>query len=671
MALKLRFFLFLLAAFLLSRQAAARQLDGWQAFPGTLPVQAGRQAPPAILPLPQQLQWEPGHFPLQACRKIVVKEKALLAEAEKLRQILLTQGVAVKIARSATGKEAVIDLQLTEVNAPRQAREAYRLQVSAGKIVLAANTPQGLFNGIQTLAQLLQAGKQVPACQITDWPAYSWRGYMVDVGRNFQSVALLKQQIDQMARYKLNVFHFHLTEDIAWRLQVPRYPQLTAPQHMLRNKGSFYTVAEMQDLIAYCRDRHITLVPEIDVPGHSAAFTRAMGVEMQSEKGLSLVKEILTDIAKTYQVPYIHLGGDEVKITNPAFLPEVSQLLHQLGKKTIGWDPGGNLAPATIRQLWMSEGPIQQGLTYLDSRHLYLNHMDPLESVTTIFNRQLGDRQAGDDQVLGATLCVWNDRRLNKEEEVLQMNPVYPAMLAFAERSWQGGGQAGWKAHIAARPQAQFTLFRDFEQRLLAHQRRYFAHLPFPYAAQAEIKWQLFGPYDNGGDLTKAFAPEQKGFKFEKETLQAVGGTVVLRHFWHPLVAGVLQNPRENTTWYAVSRFWSEADTTRHFWIGFNNLSRSYNSDTPAAGTWDDRGSALFMNGRLISPPSWKQAGQKGDSEIPLLDEGYEYREPTAARVQKGWNTILVKLPVKSFKGSDWQNPVKWMFTVVSLAPQP
>lgn len=632
---------------------------------------AAPAARPAIIPLPQQLKWNPGMFPLQACRKIVVKDHTLRQEAERLRQILLTQGVPVEIAHAARGREPFIELRIARINAPRHAREAYQLKVSARKVELLANTAQGVFNGLQTFVQLMQDNKGVKACQITDWPAYSWRGYMVDVGRNFQPVALLKQQIDRMARYKLNIFHFHLTEDIAWRLQIPKYPQLTAPEHMLRNKGSYYSVAELKDLIDYCRDRHITLVPEIDVPGHSAAFTRAMGVEMQSEKGLALVKEILTDICQTYQVPYIHLGGDEVKITNPDFLPEVSKLLHQLGKQTIGWDPGGNLAPHTIRQLWMSEGPRQQALTYIDSRHLYLNHMDPLESVTTIFNRQLGDQPAGDDRVLGATICVWNDRKVGKAEDVLQMNPVYPAMLAFAERAWQGGGYAGWITNNNSQSKAQLAAFEHFEKRLLTHQQGYFRDLPFPYAAQAKIKWQLFGPFDNAGDMTRAFAPEQKDFKPEKETLQAVGGTVVLRHFWHPLVAGVLEKPQENTTWYAYTRFWSDADTTRHFWIGFNNLSRSYNSDTPAAGTWDNRGSAVLLNGQLLPPPHWKQAGVKGDAELPLVDEGYEYRVPTAARVQKGWNTILVKLPVKSFKGTDWQNPVKWMFTVVPLEAAP
>ncbi|GEO04343.1 hypothetical protein AAE02nite_20070 [Adhaeribacter aerolatus] len=630
----------------------------------------GLEPKPALIPLPQQLKWNPGYFRLQGANNIVVKKKALRPEAERLRQVLSAKGVTATIANTAPRNEPYIQLRLGKVKAPQNATEAYQLEVTEGKIVITANAAHGVFNGIQTLNQLIRDNELVDACHITDWPAFAWRGYMVDVGRNFQSVPLLKQQIDKMAQYKLNIFHFHLTEDIAWRLQIPKYPQLTAPENMLRNKGAYYSEAEMQDLIQYCRDRHITLVPEIDVPGHSAAFTRAMGVEMQSPGGLALVKEIFTHVSKTYDVPYIHIGGDEVKITNPEFLPAITKLLHQLGKKTIGWDPGGNLAPTTVRQLWMTEGPRQPELKYIESRHLYLNHMDPLESVTTIFNRRLGDTDKGSDQVMGATFCVWHDRNVLKEEDVLHMNPAYPAMLAFAERSWQGGGYPGWISNINPHAQTQLAAFRNFENRLLNHQQQYFTGLPFPYAAQSGLNWQLLGPYPNEGDITKAFAPEQKGFKPEKAALPAVGGTVVLRHFWHPLVTGVLENPQENTTWYAYAQFWSEVSGPKKFWVGFNNLSRSYNSDSPAAGTWDNRGSAVFLNGKPMPPPVWKRPGQKGNSEIPLLDEGYEFREPTIGNVRQGWNTILVKLPVKSFKGTDWQNPVKWIFTVVPLGEE-
>ncbi|WP_461489866.1 family 20 glycosylhydrolase [Pontibacter sp. HJ8] len=622
---------------------------------------------PAILPAPQQLQWTQGAFPLYQVRSIVVQDAALRVEAERLKGMLAERGLAVQVKPSAAAGEPHITLALAKTESPSQAEEAYTLEVIQEKVQLQANTAHGIFNGLQTLAQLMRDDAYIPGCKVKDWPAFGWRGYMVDVGRNYQSIEMLKEQIDVMARYKLNIFHFHLTEDIAWRLEVPRYPQLTAAEHMTRNKGAYYTVAEMQELIQYCKDRYITLVPEIDMPGHSAAFTRAMGVDMQSQEGLAYLKNILNDFCDTYDVPYVHIGGDEVKITNPDFLPQVTAWLHERGKKTIGWDPGGNLDKATIRQLWMRDGAVKPDHTYIESRHLYLNHMDPLEAVTTIFSRQLGDRVAGNSTVLGGTLCLWHDRNVLRQEDALSMNPVYPGILAFAERSWKGGGHPGWIANVPVDQPERVQEFKEFEGRLTDHQASYFAGMPFPYAAQDDISWQLFGPYKNKGNLSASFAPEKKNFKGKKPDAQSVGGTVVLRHFWDPLVKGVLEKPEENTTWYATTKFWSETDTIGHFWVGFQDLSRSYNSDSPAKGTWDDRGSALFLNGQLITPPKWKRAGQKGNAEIPLLDEGYSYREPVALPVKKGWNTVLVKLPVGSFKGKDWQTPVKWMFTFVPL----
>ncbi|QNE41948.1 family 20 glycosylhydrolase (plasmid) [Hymenobacter sp. NBH84] len=621
----------------------------------------------ALLPLPQQVQWTAAAFPLYQCRTIVVQQPALLPEAERLKQLLAEKGLLLRVTSQPAPGEAHMALALGPVAADHFPEEAYALAVTDARVQLTANTAHGIFNGLQTLVQLCRDGAFLPGCTIRDWPAFGWRGYMVDVGRNYQPMSLLKQQIDAMARYKLNVFHFHATEDIAWRLQVPGFAQLTAPEHMLRDPGQYYSEAEVQELIGYCRARYITLVPELDMPGHSAAFTRATGTVMQSPAGLTTVKEVLTRFTQTYDVPYLHVGADEVKITNSDFLPQVTGLLHQMGKKTIGWEPGGNLDPATIRQLWMREVERQPGRQYIDSRHLYLNHMDPLESVVTVFNRRLGDAAAADSSLLGATLCVWNDRRVARPEEVLQHNAVYPALLAFAERSWCGGGYPGWVSTVGQPDSERANAFKAFERRLLDHKALYFRRLPFPYAAQADISWQLLGPYPNKGDLTRAFAPEKPGSKVGKPAAEVAGGTVVLRHWWSPQVAGALEQPRENTTWYATTRFWSNADTTGYFWIGFNDLSRSYNSASPAAGTWDNRGSAVLLNGQAIAPPAWQHPGQPGHPEVPLQDEGYSYRPPTAAPVRKGWNTVLVKLPVGRFKGSDWQNPVKWMFTFVPL----
>lgn len=629
---------------------------------------------PSLIPLPQSLRWNNARFPLYACKTIVVDNPLLLKEAKWLEKQMREKGLLVSIRENVGGSEPAIRLSLAKLAAPQSAEEAYNLKVDAGKILLIANTANGIFNGLQTLLQLMRDGVMIHGCEITDWPAFAWRGYMIDVGRNYMSMDLLKQQIDVMSRYKFNIFHFHFTEDIAWRLANRQYPQLTAPQHMLRNKGQYYTEAEMKELIAYCKERYITLVPEIDMPGHSAAFKRAMGFDMQSDSGLQVVKNIIKEFILTYNLPYFHIGADEVKITNQAFVPEVTALVQSLGKKAIGWEPGGNFTANTIRQLWMDDNARiskDTSIQYLDSRHLYLNHMDPLEAVVTIFNRRISDKDKGDKNALGATLCMWHDRAVGKDEDILKMNPVYPGMLAFAERVWKGGGHSGWTAIIGQPSSEKAKEFAAFEERLLDHQTQYFSALPFPYARQSSTVWKLYGPYANGGNLSATFEPEINGLHTTKlkPATEAVGGTIILRHWWYPLIKGTIDQPEDSTTWYASTRIWSDEEGVKDFWIGFNNLSRSPATDSPPVGAWDLRKSTVWVNEKLIDPPVWKRGGQRGHPEIPLTDEGYEFRESAKILLKKGWNHVLVKLPVGSFRGRDWQNPAKWMFTFV-LAPK-
>ena len=627
------------------------------------------QAKPSLIPLPQSLTWNNGHFALYACKAIVIKDEALRKEAERLQQYLQQKGLEIAISKTGESDEPFIELQLDKnFTSAQLSQEAYRLHVESGKIKIKASTAHGVFNGIQTLQQLIRDGVMVNACEILDWPSFSWRGYMIDVGRNYQSMKLLKQQIDVMSKYKFNVFHFHPTEDVAWRIDIKQYPNLTAPEHMLRNKGMYYSKEEIKELIAYCKERYITFVPEIDMPGHSQAFKRAMKTDMQSDSGLMIVKNILREFSETYDVPYLHIGADEVKITNKNFVPEVTAYIESLGKKVIGWEPGGNFTDNTLRQMWMDDNAhisSNSTIQYIDSRHLYLNHMDPLEAVVTIFNRRISNKERGDKNAIGATLCVWHDRAVTEESDVQRMNPVYPGILAFAERIWRGGGHEGWVADIGGPNSKRTNEFIEFENRLLDQQKQSLSTYPFPYRKQSAITWKLFGPYKNGGNLAQQFLPETSDVNKIRAAKEAVGGTIIWRHWWAPLIKSVLDDPKENTTWYAMTRIWSDEEKVQDFWIGFNNLSRSPATDSPIPGTWDNHQSKVWVNGKLIDPPTWKRGGQKGNSEIPLVDEGYEYRETAKILLKKGWNEVLIKSPIGSFKGKNWQNPEKWMFTFV------
>jgi len=318
--------------------------------------------------------------------------------------------------------------------------------------------------------------------------------------------------------------------------------------------------------------------------------------------------------------------------------------------------------------MWNGKTLSKDRFPAIDSRHLYLNHFDPIDGVVATFNHIICDVPAGNEYKLGATLCNWPDRKVEKEEDLITMNAVYPVMLSFAERCWQGGGYKNYLSDISMPGTGRYNAFADFENRLLAHQSLYFSNRPFPYVKQSNIGWSLVGPFDNKGITGQVFEPESVLFI---DTVQLAGyprvygGTIWLRHFWHPMIQSHLQNPKDSTTYYAIRKIWCDDEGIKNFWIGFNNLSRSTATDPPPVGAWDNKNSAVWVNGKIIAPPVWKRGGQKGNAEIPLTDEGYEYRAPTKIFLQKGWNTVVIKAPVGSFKGYDWQNPVKWVFTFV------
>ncbi len=629
-----------------------------------------------IIPMPIHMQLESGRLNLSSGLVLQtsifdpISSKSLSAEIDALKGVLKEWNILLH--NNAKKGIPVIRLELVAAK-DQQSDEAYRLKIDRNGILIAASSPVGIFYGLQTLRQFELANNRIQYATIVDKPAFAWRGFLVDVGRNYQPIDMLKEQIDVMAKYKLNVLHFHFTEDLAWRLASKKYPGLTDASVMRRWEGKYYSEAEFRDLIKYCKQRNILFFPEIDMPGHSAAFKRYFGVDMQSDAGMLYIKELLKEFKETYpELDYLHIGGDEVKITNNNFMPEITKYVEDLGyKMTMGWEPGSNLSANTYRQLWMG-GPTvieEKGdQVYIDSKHLYINHMDPLETVTTLFYRKIGEQTEGNNNLLGATLCAWPDRAVAHPIDMFYQNAVYPGLLTFAERSWRGQGRSLWTANILPKGTRENNDFEEYEVRLLNHKTSYFTDKPFPYVKQMGLVWDLIGPFDNGGDLEAIFPIEEAPFSTAYSAMKQVeGGTVVLRHWWNDVVQGAIDNPSENTTWYARARIYCDQEGERGFWIGFDNLSRSYASDSPDLGTWDNRKSWVKVNNKLIEPPIWKQAGIAGDLEIPYVDEGYSYRAPTNINLKKGWNEVFIKLPVKDFNGKNWQTPVKWMFTFVPV----
>ena len=187
--------------------------------------------------------------------------------------------------------------------------EAYTLRVSQDNIAITAVTNTGVIRAAQTLVQLLEGTDNVASVHIVDWPAFKLRGYMHDVGRSFISTDELVKQIELFSRFKVNTFHWHLTENQAWRFEVKAYPQLTSDASMTRVPGQYYTQEDCKRVMTAAKKHGVIVIPEIDMPGHSEAFHRAMGFDMQSEQGKVVLKKVLDEVVEVFaDAPYIHIS---------------------------------------------------------------------------------------------------------------------------------------------------------------------------------------------------------------------------------------------------------------------------------------------------------------------------------------------------------------------------
>ena len=210
--------------------------------------------------------------------------------------------------------------------------------------------------------------------------------------------------------------------------------------------------------------------------------------------------------------------------------------------------------------------------------------------------------------------------------------------------------------------------FAEFENRLLAHKQQHFATLIFPYVRQQNLNWRILQPFPNGGDLTARFPPEDG--QLDGPGLDATGATIYLRHTWGPdIVRGYIDKPQPNHTAYAFTFVYSPGAQTVGAWVGFHNYGRSEKDASPPAGQWGYKGSNLWVNDRAIQPPTWETPGQHpADNEVIYTNEPYENRLPLPIPLKKGWNKVLIKLPVGAFQTADYRL-VKWLFTFVFVRP--
>ena len=274
--------------------------------------------------------------------------------------------------------------------------EGYRLTVTTDSVRLVASAPAGLFRGVQTIRQLLPVDIEseigvarsiwpIPALNIVDQPRFAWRGAMLDVARHFFPVREVEQYTDILAMYKLNVLHLHLSDDQGWRIQINSRPKLTAigaSTQVGGGPGGFYTQQDYQEIVRYARARYITVVPEIDLPGHTNAaltaypelscstrpsvpFTRIdvgwSTLCVDKEGSYALVDDVVREISAITPGPYFHVGGDEARVLTldqyTRFIERVQAIVNRYGKRMVGWEEitKARLKPTTLAQQWKSD----------------------------------------------------------------------------------------------------------------------------------------------------------------------------------------------------------------------------------------------------------------------------------------------------------------------------
>ena len=582
--------------------------------------------------------------------------------------------------KNANGKLTVEEKYVAQIQGAKFQEEAYHLLITQKGILLEATTPKGMYWGKQTLEQLKFTKNKktyLPQCDITDWPAFRIRGFMHDVGRSYIPVEELKREISLLSRYKINVFHWHLTENQAWRLESKRYPELNAPENMEREKGKFYTLEEARQLVEFCKQHQVLLIPEIDMPGHSAAFVRTFKTDMQSEKGTQILKDIIDEVCATFDVPYLHIGTDEVQFTNPDFVPMMVKYIRDKGKKVISYNPGWNYKPGEIdmTQLWSYRGKAQKGIPAIDCRYHYANHFDTYADLVAMFNSRIYNQTEGSDDLAGCIVAFWNDRFIDNTPQLLAENNFYPYMLTLAERAWRGGGNCyfdGKGTLLWEDEPEQLAAFKEFEDRLLWQKNTWLKEVPFPYVRQTQSEWQITDAFPNGGDLNKVFPPEEKEdsvYLYEGKTYKTrkiIGNGFYLRHVWGTLVPGFYANPQENHTAYATRWIYSPKERKAKLALEFQNYSRSESDLAPRQGTWDYKCSRAWLNGQEIMPPVWENTNTERSNEITLKNENYMSRPAIDITLKKGWNKLMLKLPVGKFSSKETRL-VKWMFTAAIL----
>jgi len=488
---------------------------------------AGRAAePPALIPRPAEVAAAPGAFILTPETVIVADAASRDTAAQLAGYLRPATGYALAIVTAAGAAQNAITLAQDQSRRELGA-EGYLLTVAPDRAALTAATPAGLFYAVQTLRQLLPpaifsthavpgVAWQAPGVRIKDVPRFGWRGLMLDTGHDFQEFPFILRFMDLMALHKFNTLHWHITDLGTWPLEINGYPKLIDPAtrgtRRMGNpkrgvKPGYYTQDQVRAAVRYAAARHITIVPEIDMPGHSPVALAAYPeldcpVNQQvwgefkrwsycagNEKTYRFLEDVLTQVMELFPSKFIHIGGDECpkerwrqcplcqarmkaeglkneEELQSYFVKRIEKFLNAHGRRLIGWDEilEGGLAPNAAVMAWrpkqkadLAAAQAGHDVVLAFTSHLYFDYSydrTPLQKVYSFepVRQELTPAQAA--HVLGAQAQMWTDHHPT-EPEIEDL--VYPRACALAEVVW---------SPAAARDYADFTA------RLAVHEQR-------------------------------------------------------------------------------------------------------------------------------------------------------------------------------------------------------
>ncbi len=461
-----------------------------------------------LIPKPLEFNIAKGSFTIDESVSIVLKSTSPnLIHVSNYLKNTLADDFNIKLSENQTkGKKVVFELdsQITNI-------EGYILKVTSKEISIKSRRPEGAFLAVQTLRQLFpldQKNKlEIPAVLIKDEPKFSHRGVMLDVARYYFPIPFIKKYIDVLAAYKINKFHLHLTEDSGWRIEIKKYPKLQEvgawrdstmlghwsdkPKKWDRTRyGGFYTQDELKDLVKYAAERFVTIIPEVDMPGHMLAALASypeLGCKENAtynvqttwniekdilcpkENTFKFVEDVLSEVMEIFPSKYIHIGGDEAPKDNwkkcnhcqnliktkglknedelqSYFIQRVQKFVESKGRQIIGWEEiaHGGLAPNAVVMSWLGEKSAREAaqqkndVIMSSNTYLYLDYY------------QTPDKRNIEPTAIGHYLPI---------ETIYAYNPIPKGLTKEQEKHILGVQAHVWSEYISTGPHAEFMTF--------------------------------------------------------------------------------------------------------------------------------------------------------------------------------------------------------------------